>query len=128
MISKEAQKSIKTYRRIASFFGFLYRTPNEMTKGRLGFARWFNNLAGTINPKVTGTVKEEVYFGDIRTFKVSTPNSNPEKILLYFQILYLIFFLVHPFAKTRQACFLYLFLHARTMRFYQNMALIYQEY
>ena len=55
-----------------------------MTKGRLGFARWFNNLAGTINPKVTGTVKEEVYFGDIRTFKVSTPNSNPEKILLYF--------------------------------------------
>ena len=31
MISKEAQKSIKTYKRIATFFGFLYRTPNEMT-------------------------------------------------------------------------------------------------
>ena len=66
MISKEAQKSIKTYKRIASFFGFLYRTPNEMTKGRLGFARWFNNLAGTINPKVEGTVKEELYFGDFK--------------------------------------------------------------
>ena len=84
MISKEAQKSIKTYKRIASFFGFLYRTPNEMTSGRLGFARWFNNLAGTINPKIKDTIKEEIYFGDIRTFKVSTPNSNPERILLYF--------------------------------------------
>ena len=84
MISKEAQKSIKTYKKIASFFGFLYRTPSEMTSGRLGFARWFNNLAGTINPKIKDTIKEEIYFGDIRTFKVSTPNSNPERILLYF--------------------------------------------
>ena len=84
MISKEAQKSIKTYKRIASFFSFLYRTPNEMTRGRLGFVRWFNNLAGTINPKIKDTIKEEIFFGDIRTFKVSTPNSNPERILLYF--------------------------------------------
>ena len=84
MISKEAHKSIKTYKRIATFFGFLYRTPNEMTRGRLGFARWFNNLAGTINPKIKDTLKEVVFFDDIRTFKVSTPNSNPERILLYF--------------------------------------------
>ena len=69
MISKEAQKSIKTYKRIASFFSFLYRTPNEMTRGRLGFVRWFNNLAGTINPKIKDTIKEEIFFGDIRTLK-----------------------------------------------------------
>lgn len=55
-----------------------------MTRGRLGFVRWFNNLAGTINPKIKDTIKEEIFFGDIRTFKVSTPNSNPERILLYF--------------------------------------------
>ena len=75
MISKEAQKSIKTYKRIATFFGFLYRTPNEMTRGRLGFARWFNNLAGTVNPKIKDTVKEELYFGDIRTCLLYTSPS-----------------------------------------------------
>ena len=84
MISKEAQKSIKRYKKIASFFGFLYKTPNEITSGRLNFARWFNNLAGTINPKIEGTIKEEIYFGDMKTYKVSTPNSNPDRVLLYF--------------------------------------------
>ena len=59
MISKEAQKSIKTYKRIATFFGFLYKTPTEMTSSRLSFARWFNNLAGTVNPKIENTVKED---------------------------------------------------------------------
>ena len=69
MISKEAQKSIKTYKKIASFFGFLYRTPNEMTSGRLGFARWFNNLAGTINPKIKDTIKEEIYLATLERLK-----------------------------------------------------------
>ena len=70
MISKEAQKSIKRYKKIASFFGFLYKTPNEITSGRLNFARWFNNLAGTINTKIEGTIKEEIYFGDMKPYKV----------------------------------------------------------
>ena len=84
MISKEAQKSIKRFKRAASFIGFLVKSPKEMTPGRYRVGRLFNNLQGTVFPKVKGTIKEVVYLDDIRSFKISTPNSDPERILLYF--------------------------------------------
>ncbi len=39
MISKEAQKSIKRFKRASSFIGLLYKSPKEMTSGRtcIGF-------------------------------------------------------------------------------------------
>ena len=84
MISKEAQKSIKRFKRASSFIGLLYKSPKEMTSGRMKIGRWFNNLQGTVFPKVKGTTKEVIYLDDIRSFKISTPNSDPERILLYF--------------------------------------------
>ena len=84
MISKEAQKSIKRFKRAASFIGFLVKSPKEMTSSRLRIGRLFNNLQGTVFPKVKGTTKEVIYLDDIRSFKISTPNSDPERILLYF--------------------------------------------
>ena len=84
MISKEAQKSIKRFKRASSFVGFLVKSPKEMTPRRLRIGRLFNNLQGTVFPKVKGTTKEVIYLDDIRSFKISTPNSDPERILLYF--------------------------------------------
>ena len=84
MISKEAQESIKRYRQYASFISSFYRTPSEISAWRIGFFRWFINLQGVIGPKAKGTLKEEVTLGGVKTLKVSTPNSDPERIFLYY--------------------------------------------
>ena len=84
MISSEAQKSIKRYKGFASFISSFYRTPSEITAWRVNFFRWFINLQGVIGPKVKGTIKEEVSLAGVRTLKVTTPNSDPERIFLYY--------------------------------------------
>ena len=84
MISKEAQESIKRYRQYASFISSFYRTPSEISAWRISFFRWFINLQGVIGPKAKGTIKEEVTLGGVKTLKVSTPNSDPERIFLYY--------------------------------------------
>tara|TARA_B100000927_G_scaffold257873_1_gene226022 strand:- start:267 stop:1232 length:966 start_codon:yes stop_codon:yes gene_type:complete len=84
MISKEAQKSIQRYKKYASFISSFYRTPSEISKWRVSLFRWFIDLQGTIGPKAKGTKKEEVLLGGVRTLKVSTPNSDPERIFLYY--------------------------------------------
>ena len=84
MVSKQAEKSIKQYRRFAKLLSILYRSPNEMTKWRIKLFRWFVDLQGTFGPKVKGTVKEEFNFNGVNTWKISTPNSNPDRVLLYF--------------------------------------------
>jgi len=60
MISKEAQKSIKRYKKYASFISSFYRTPGEISNWRVAFFRWFIDLQGIIGPKAKGTVKEEI--------------------------------------------------------------------
>ena len=84
MVSKQAEKSIKQYKRFAKLLSILYRSPNEMTKWRIKLFRWFVDLQGTFGPKVKGTVKEEFNFNGVNTWKISTPNSNPDRVLLYF--------------------------------------------
>ena len=84
MISKEAQKSIKKYKQFASVTSFLYKTPSQITRWRINLFRWLIDLQGTIGPKVKGTVREELYLGGIRTLKVSTPNSDPQRVFLYY--------------------------------------------
>ena len=84
MISEEAQKSIKKYKQFASITSSLYKTPSEITRWRINLFRWLINLQGTIGPKVKGTIREELNLGGIRTLKVSTPNSDPQRIFLYY--------------------------------------------
>tara|TARA_Y100000741_G_scaffold203751_1_gene154924 strand:- start:393 stop:1400 length:1008 start_codon:yes stop_codon:yes gene_type:complete len=84
MISKEAQKSIKRYKKYASFISSFYRTPGEISNWRVAFFRWFIDLQGIIGPKAKGTVKEEILLGGVRALKVSTPNSDPKRVFLYY--------------------------------------------
>jgi acetyl esterase/lipase len=84
MISEEAQKSIKKYKQFASITSSLYKTPGEITRWRINLFRWLINLQGTIGPKVKGTIREELDLGGIRTLKVSTPKSDPQRIFLYY--------------------------------------------
>ena len=84
MVSKEAIKSIERFKRFSNLVSALYRSPNEITKWRIFLFRWLINLQGTLSPKIKNTNKEVIYLDGIRTLKVSTPNSNSERIILYF--------------------------------------------
>ena len=84
MLSKEAQKSIKKYKSYSVFISSMYQNLDRMSTRRRRFVRWFVNLQGVIGPKKEGTLKEEVYLGGIKTWKVSTPNSDPNRIFLYY--------------------------------------------
>tara|TARA_B100000683_G_scaffold11986_1_gene12846 strand:- start:879 stop:1046 length:168 start_codon:yes stop_codon:yes gene_type:complete len=52
MLSKEAEKSIKKFKSYSGFIASMYQNPNNMSKARRGFFRWFVNLQGVIGPKV----------------------------------------------------------------------------
>ena len=84
MVSKQAQKSIKQFRRFAKILSALYRSPNEITNWRIKLFRWLVDLQGIFGPKVKGTNKEELYINGIKTWKISTPSSDPNRIVLYF--------------------------------------------
>ena len=84
MITKAAQTSIQQYKNYASIISSFYRTPSEISNWRVALFRLFIDLQGTIGPKAKGTVKEEVLLGGVRTLKVSTPNSDPKRIFLYY--------------------------------------------
>ena len=84
MLSKEAEESIKRFKSYSGFIASMYQNPNNMSKARRGFFRWFVNLQGVIGPKVKETVKEDVYLGGVKTWKITTPNSDPNRIFLYF--------------------------------------------
>ena len=84
MLSDEAKKSINKYKSYSGFISSMYKNPNVMSKRRRSFFRWFIDLQGIIGPKVEGTIKEEIELGGIKTLKVSTPKSDPTRILLYY--------------------------------------------
>jgi len=84
MLSKEAEKSIKRYKSLSTFISSMYQNLDRMSPRRRRFVRWFVDLQGVIGPKKEGTLKEVVYLGGIKTWKVSTPNSDPNRIFLYY--------------------------------------------
>ncbi|MDC2999085.1 alpha/beta hydrolase [Acidimicrobiaceae bacterium] len=84
MVSKQAKKSIRRYRNAAFLLSAVYQSAHKAKKWRLNLFRSIIDLQGVINPKVKNTKKEEIFLDGIRTLKVTTPKSDPERILLYF--------------------------------------------
>ena len=84
MLSKEAQKSIKKYKSYANFISSMYENPNNMSKAKRRYVRWLIDLQGILGAKIKGTIKEDVYLGGVKTWKVTTPNSDPNRIFLYY--------------------------------------------
>ena len=84
MLSKEAKKSQRKYRALGYTVNWFYWDPHNVSKYKLKLQRIIFDMVGKYNPKVKGTSKEEVTLNGIKTWKVSTPNSDPNKILLYF--------------------------------------------
>ena len=84
MLSKEAKKSQRKYRALGYTVNWFYWDPHNVSKYKLKLQRIIFDMVGKYNPKVKGTSKEEISLNGIKTWKVSTPNSDPNKILLYF--------------------------------------------
>lgn len=84
MVSKQAKKSINRYKNAAFLLSAVYQSAHKAKKWRLNLFRSIIDLQGVINPKVKDTKKEEIFLDGIRTLKITTPKSDPERILLYF--------------------------------------------
>ena len=84
MVSKQAKKSINRYKYAAFLLSAVYQSAHKTKKWRLNLFRSIIDLQGVINPKVKNTKKEEIFLDGIRTLKITTPKSDPERILLYF--------------------------------------------
>ena len=84
MVSKQAKKSINRYKNFAFLLSPVYQSAHKTKKWRLNLFRSIIDLQGVINPKVKDTKKEEIFLDGIRTLKITTPKSDPERILLYF--------------------------------------------
>jgi len=84
MVSKQAKKSINRYKNFAFLLSALYQSVRKEKKWSLNLFRSIIDLQGVINPKVKDTKKEEIFLDGIRTLKITTPKSDPERILLYF--------------------------------------------
>ena len=84
MVSKQAKKSINRYKNFAFLLSAVYQSALKAKKWRLNLFRSIIDLQGVINPKVKDTKKEEIFLDGIRTLKITTPKSDPERILLYF--------------------------------------------
>ncbi len=84
MVSEDAQKSIKRYSSLGSLIKALYFNPSKDAKFRVLLQRLNYNFALKFNPKIKNAKYEELYLGETRTLKITTPKSDPNKIMLYF--------------------------------------------
>ncbi len=84
MLSKEAIKAKNKYSKLGAVISWLVVNPRKIKKWKVKFQRLNFNMIGKLNSKSAGAKYEELTLGGMRTWKITTPNSDPEKILLYF--------------------------------------------
>ena len=85
MISEEAKKAKDRFKRLGFFIRLISQNPTKLSSLKVRLQRAnFDFIVGRLGNKAAGVSFTETKLGDVRAWKVSTPNSNPEKILLYF--------------------------------------------
>ena len=84
MLSKEAIKAKKKFQNLGTLIDLLSLNPKKLSKPKIISQRLnFNFIVPRLAKKHEGVVHEEVSLGTIRTLKVTSENSDPEKILDY---------------------------------------------
>ena len=84
MLSEKAEKTKNIYKRMSFFLSLGVAEPGKVSKFMAGFVRYnFNNMAKFFNV-AKGAKYKEITLGGVPTWKVTTPNSDPKKILLFF--------------------------------------------
>ena len=85
MISEEAKKAKDRFKRLGFFIRLISQNPTKLSSLKVRLQRAnFDFIVGRLGNKAAGVSFTETKLGDVRAWKVSTPNSDPEKILLYF--------------------------------------------
>jgi monoterpene epsilon-lactone hydrolase len=85
MLSKEAEKAKKKFQNLGTLINLLSLNPKKLSKPKIISQRLnFNFIVPRLAKKQDGVVHEEISLGNIRTWKVTSKNSDPGKILLYF--------------------------------------------
>ena len=85
MISKEAKKAKDKFTRLGFLISALALNPTELSKFKVYTQRMnFNFVVGKLIKKSKGSEFKKLKLGSINTWKITTPNSDPNKILLYF--------------------------------------------
>mgnify|MGYP000037455294 FL=1 len=84
MLSSEAVKAIKKYKTMGKIISALVVEPWKPSKWKIKVQRMNFNTIVALNPKSPGHKKEKLNLAGMETWKVTAPNSDPDKILLYF--------------------------------------------
>ena len=85
MISSEAIKAKERFKRLGFLIRLISQNPTKLSSLKVSLQRAnFNFIVGSLAKKAVGVNHSEVQLGDIKAWKVTAPNSDPEKILLYF--------------------------------------------
>ena len=85
MLSEEAKKAKKKFQNLGTLINIISLNPKKLSRPKILTQRLnFNFIVPRLAQKHAGVTYEEINLGDIRTWKVTSENSNPEKILLYF--------------------------------------------
>jgi len=83
-LSKEAVKAKNKYKKLGAMISWLVTEPWNPKMWKVKLQRFnFDNVVA-VNPKSKGHKKEKLTLAGMETWKITTPNSDPEKILLYF--------------------------------------------
>lgn len=84
-ISKEAIKAKKKYKRVGFVISAIALNPLKMSKIKVLIQRFYLYFViGLFSKKAKESKFEKVNMNGIRSWKITTPNSDPNKILLYF--------------------------------------------
>ena len=84
MLSAKAEKTKNIYKRMSFLLSLGVAEPGNVSKFMAGFVRYnFNSMAKFFSV-AKGAKYEELTLGGVPTWKVTTPNSDPKKILLFF--------------------------------------------
>ena len=85
MISKEAKKAKDKFTRLGFLISALALNPTELSKFKVYTQRInFNFVVGKLIKKSKGSEFKKLKLGSINTWKITTPNSDPNKILYIF--------------------------------------------
>jgi len=85
LISEEAKKGKLKFQRVGMLIKTIALNPTKLSKLKVTFQRLnYLFIVGYLSKKAKGHNYEKVSLGGISTWKITTENSDPNKILLYF--------------------------------------------
>jgi len=84
VLSDKALKLKKRYAKLGGLVSSFAYDPDNVSKLKVWSQRKNFNMITGLQPKAKGAKKEVIMLDGIETWKVTTPNSDPSKIIMYF--------------------------------------------